>query len=91
MDTNIASFREMVSSFSSERLTELCETFLTNHDDAMKTLITSANEYGLELKEVEAKRYMMNMQLNGEFDSVECFGIELGDNTLYKKFHPSIN
>ena len=35
------------------------------------------------------KNYMTDMHSNGEFDDVICFGIELSENQLYKKFHPS--
>ena len=91
MQSSISSFRRMIKSINHQSLIELCEKFLTDHEDAMRTLLDLSENYGLCIDEVDAKRYMMDMQLKGEFDSVECFGIELGDNSLYKKFHPSVN
>ena len=39
--------------------------------------------------DLEIKNYMSDMHSNGEFDNVICFGTELSENQLYKKFHPS--
>ena len=89
MRSTIDSFRTMIKSVKPDFLTELCETFLTDHEKAMKNLLCLSKEYELSLNAIDIKEYMMIMQSNGEFDSVECFGIELGDNSLYKKFHPS--
>ena len=37
----------------------------------------------------EIKDHMTMMHRHGEFDDIICFGIELSENQLYKKFHPS--
>ena len=55
----------------------------------MKTLNEICNKYDLNIDDLEIKNYMSNMHSNGDFDDVVCFGIELSENQLYKKFHPS--
>ena len=43
----------------------------------------------MNIDDSEIKDYMSEMHSNGDFDNVTCFGIELSENQLYKKFHPS--
>ena len=89
MTSSIENFRNMINSFKPNVLTEICETFLTDHDAAMKLLLNLSEDSQLFFDEADIKEYMMIMQANGEFDYVECFGIQLCENSLYKKFHPS--
>ena len=90
MRSSIDNFRAMMKAVKPEMITEICETFLTDHDAAMKILFRLSEERKLFLTLVDIKEYMMIMQSNGEFDYVECFGIQLCENSLYKRFHPSL-
>ena len=89
MMSNIDEFREMIMSLESNILSELCEQFLHDHEGAMKKLCEFCSKFELSINYADIKEFMMTMQLNGEFDDVICYGIELGSNDLYKKFHPS--
>ena len=86
---NINKFVEMIKSLKSEKLSEICEQFLFDHEGAMNTLTEICSESGMDLDDLEIKNYMSEMHANGDFDNVVCFGIELSENQLYKKFHPS--
>ncbi len=86
---NINQFKEMIKKLESEKLSEICEQFLFDHEGAMKILTDYCNKFGLQIDDSEIKDYMSNMHSNGDFDNVVCFGIELSENQLYKKFHPS--
>ena len=79
----------MINSLGSDKLTELCEEFLHDHEGAVKSTILFGKKFGLDISRDDVKNCMMQMQLNGEFDEVVCYGIELGSNNLYKRFHPS--
>ena len=81
-------FRKMINNLNEENLSELCEQFLTDHEGAMKLLSEYCRDFGLSDENTEIKDHMSTMHRNGEFDSVVCFGIELSENQLYKKFHP---
>ena len=81
-------FQQMINNLNEENLTELCERFLTDHDSAMKMLSKYCKDFGLIFDSTEIKNHMSTMHSNGDFDSVVCFGIELSENQLYKKFHP---
>ena len=81
-------FHKMINNLNEENLSELCERFLTDHDSAMKILSKYCSDFGLVLDNIEIKDYMSTMHSNGDFDNVVCFGIELSENQLYKKFHP---
>ena len=81
-------FHKMINNLNEENLSELCEQFLTDHEAAMRLLSNYCNEFGLTFSDMEIKDHMSTMHRNGEFDSVVCFGIELSENQLYKKFHP---
>ena len=82
-------FKEMIHSLNKEILSELCEKFLTDHEGAMIILRKYCVNYGLIIDPTKIKDYMTMMHINGQFDDIVCFGIELSENQLYKKFHPS--
>ena len=81
-------FHEMINNLNEENLSELCEQFLTDHEAAMKILTQYCLDFGLNYDSTEIKDHMSTMHSNGYFDNVVCFGIELSENQLYKKFHP---
>ena len=81
-------FQEMINHLNEENLSELCEQFLTDHEAAMNILSKYCREFGLIFDSTEIKDHMSTMHSNGDFDNVVCFGIELSENQLYKKFHP---
>ncbi|MBW3042573.1 hypothetical protein [Prochlorococcus marinus] len=82
-------FQKMINNLNEENLIELCEEFLTNHEAAMNILCKYCIDFGLIFDSQEIKDYMTTMHKNGAFDNIVCFGIELSENQLYKKFHPS--
>ena len=82
-------FKQMINHLNKENLSELCEQFLTDHEGAMKILSKYCNDSGLIFSNIEIKDNMSKMHNNGDFDDIVCFGIELSENQLYKKFHPS--
>jgi|TARA_B100000131_G_C17815931_1_gene491680 phage/plasmid-associated DNA primase len=82
-------FQKMINSLNEEKLSELCEEFLTNHEAAMNTLLKYCSDFGLTYDTREIKDNMTIMHQKGDFDNIVCFGIELSENQLYKKFHPS--
>ena len=81
-------FYQMINDLNEKNLSELCEQFLTDHESAMKILSKYCRDFGLSLDNTEIKDHMSTMHSNGDFDNVVCFGIELSENQLYKKFHP---
>ena len=81
-------FKLMINNLNEENLSELCEHFLTDHEAAMKILSNYCRDFGLNINNTEIKDHMSLMHSNGDFDNVVCFGIELSENQLYKKFHP---
>ena len=81
-------FHKMINNLNEEKLSELCEQFLTDHEAAMKSLSEYCNDFGLSIDNSEIKDHMSTMHSNGDFDNVVCFGIELSENQLYKRFHP---
>tara|TARA_Y100001968_G_scaffold249240_1_gene233953 strand:+ start:1190 stop:1456 length:267 start_codon:yes stop_codon:yes gene_type:complete len=82
-------FKNMINNLNEENLSELCEQFLFDHEGAMKTLSKYCIDFGLRLDDAEIKDHMSTMHGNGDFDHIVCFGIELSENQLYKKFHPA--
>ena len=82
-------FKKMINNLNEENLSELCEQFLTDHEGAMKILSKYCSESGLIFDNTEIKDHMSTMHGNGDFDDIVCFGIELSENQLYKKFHPA--
>ena len=87
--SNIIQFKEMIKDLKSEVLSEICEQFLFDHEGAMKVLKEYCYKSGMHIDDSEIKNHMSEMHSNGDFDNVACFGIELSENQLYKKFHPS--
>ena len=87
--SNINQFKEMIKDLKSEVLSEICEQFLFDHEGAMRVLSDYCNNFGMNIDDSEIKKYMSDMHSSGDFDNVVCFGIELSENQLYKKFHPS--
>ena len=87
--SNFNDFQIMINSLNKEKLSEICEEFLTNHEDAMNTLFKYCSDFGLTYDSQEIKDNMTIIHKNGDFDNIVCFGIELSENQLYKKFHPS--
>ena len=87
--TNINQFRGMINELKNEKLSEICEQFLFDHEGAMKTLSECCDNSGIQINDQEIKHHMYTMHSNGDFDHVVCFGIELSENQLYKKFHPA--
>ena len=81
-------FQKMINNLNEENLSELCEKFLTDHESAMQILAKYCKDFGLIFDNTEIKDHMSKMHSNGDFDNVVCFGIELSENQLYKKFHP---
>ncbi len=86
--SSFTDFKRMINNLNHENLTELCEQFLTDHEAAMKRLSSYCRDFGLTFDNKEIKDHMSIMHSNGDFDNVVCFGIELSENQLYKKFHP---
>ena len=82
-------FKKMINNLNEENLSELCEQFLTDHEAAMRILSKYCRDFGLIFDNTEIKDHMSTMHSNGDFDNVVCFGIELSENQLYKKFHPA--
>ena len=82
-------FQAMINNLNEEKLSELCEQFLTDHEGAMKVLSKYCLDSGLIFDNKEIKDHMSKMHSNGDFDDIVCFGIELSENQLYKKFHPA--
>ena len=87
--SNFIEFKEMINNLNEDKLSELCEQFLTDHEGAMKILSNYCSELGLIFDNEEIKDHMSQMHSNGDFDDIICFGIELSENQLYKKFHPA--
>ena len=87
--STFSDFKKMINNLNEEKLSELCEEFLTNHDAAMNMLCEYSSDFGLMFNSQEIKDNMTIMHKNGDFDNIICFGIELSENQLYKKFHPS--
>tara|TARA_B100000965_G_scaffold404871_1_gene436940 strand:- start:3699 stop:3938 length:240 start_codon:yes stop_codon:yes gene_type:complete len=79
----------MINTLNEDKLSELCEQFLTDHEAAMETLSGYCIESGLIFESTAIKDFMSKMHSDREFDNIVCFGIELSENQLYKKFHPA--
>ena len=81
-------FKNMINKLNKDSLSTLCEQFLTDHEAAMMLLSNYCKNFGLVFDNTQIKDHMTTMHSNGDFDHVVCFGIELSENQLYKKFHP---
>ena len=82
-------FKNMINNLNEEKLSELCEQFLFDHEGAMNLLSKYCSDFGLRLDDQQIKDHMSSMHRSGSFDNIVCFGIELSENQLYKKFHPA--
>jgi len=82
-------FKKMINNLNDKNLSELCEQFLTDHEGAMITLSKHCSDSELIFDHIEIKDHMTLMHNNGDFDDIVCFGIQLSENQLYKKFHPA--
>ena len=69
-------FKDMINHLNEEKLSELCEKFLTDHETAMNILFKYCIDFGLILDNTQIKEYMTSMHSNGSFDNVICFGNE---------------
>ena len=87
--SNFNDFKTMINNLNADNLSELCEQFLTDHEGAMIILNKYCCDAGLTFDKTEIKDHMTMMHSNGYFDDIVCFGIELSENQLYKKFHPA--
>ena len=87
--TTFNDFKKIINNLTNENLSELCEQFLTDHESAMKVLSKYCSDEGFIFDNTDIKEFMSKMHSNGDFDDIVCFGIELSENQLYKKFHPS--
>tara|TARA_B100000700_G_C14539261_1_gene621213 strand:- start:43 stop:303 length:261 start_codon:yes stop_codon:yes gene_type:complete len=85
--TTIDQFRKMINSLDDGVLADLCEQFVYDHEGAIKATIKFATDSGLLVNPNLVKDFITEMHQKGEFDHVECWGLELGANDLYKKFH----
>ena len=79
----------MIKNLKSDALTEICEQFLLDHEGALKILAKYCNNFGIHINELEIKNCITEIHSSVDFDNVVCFGIELSENQLYKKFHPA--
>ena len=85
---SLEEFRQMIKSLDEESLAELCEQFVYDHEGAIKATIKFAAEFGITIEQQGVKDFITEMHKVGDFDNVECWGLNLGSNDLYKKFHP---
>ena len=85
--TTLDEFRSMLQLLDQEKLSVLCEQFVYDHAGAMAATIEISKAKGLSLDKDTVKEFITEMHENGEFDDVECWGIKLGHNDTYKKFH----
>ena len=81
-------FKEFLLGINSDKLSDLCERFIYDHEAATKTTKELSDSFGLTLTMENIKDYITEMHKDGDFDDVYCWGIQLGSNDLYKKFHP---
>ena len=81
-------FRAMINDLDKDLLAELCEQFVYDHQGAIKATIKFAADFGISVEANCVKEFITKMHKGGEFDHVECWGLDLGSNDLYKKYHP---
>ena len=81
-------FRQFILGMNAETLSDLCERFIYDHEGATKLTKKISDSFGLTLTTDVIKDYVTEMHKDGDFDDVYCWGIQLGSNDLYKKFHP---
>ena len=80
-------FKEMINCLDQDMLACLCEQYVYDHDGALAATIKLSKEPGLHINSNQVKDFITEMHKNGDFDHVECWGLKLGSNDLYKKFH----
>ena len=85
--TTLHQFREMINGLDENDLATLCEQFVYDHEGAIKATIGFAKDVGIIIEAQRVKYFVTEMHKSGDFDHVECWGLELGSNDLYKKFH----
>ena len=56
--SNFKDFQKMIKNLNDEKLSELCEEFLTNHEAAMNILFKYCSEFGLTFDSQEIKDNM---------------------------------
>tara|TARA_Y100001968_G_C19416228_1_gene749160 strand:+ start:70 stop:333 length:264 start_codon:yes stop_codon:yes gene_type:complete len=81
-------FRSMIKSLDDDVLANLCEQFVYDHEGAITAVIQFASDFGISVEAKGVKDFVTEMHKTGDFDHVECWGLDLGSNDLYKKFHP---
>ena len=81
-------FKEMITRLDQDVLANLCEQFVYDHEGAINATINFAADFGLTIEPSGVKDFVTEMHKSGDFDHVECWGLQLGSNDLYKKFHP---
>ena len=81
-------FKLMIKNLDQDVLATLCEQFVYDHEGAINATIRFAADFGISIEPKVVKGFITEMHKNGDFDHVECWGLELGSNDLYKKFHP---
>ncbi len=81
-------FRGLMKSLGTETIINLCEQFVYDHEGAIEVTRQCSANAGLNLSTLQIKDFISQMHKYGDFDEVECWGLKLGSNDLYKKFHP---
>ncbi len=64
--SNSNDFQKMINNLNEEKLSELCEEFLTNHEAAMNILVNYCSDFGLRYNTQEIKDNMTIMHKNGD-------------------------
>tara|TARA_B100000700_G_scaffold264273_1_gene301932 strand:- start:353 stop:616 length:264 start_codon:yes stop_codon:yes gene_type:complete len=85
---SLEEFRKMMGELEEDVLATLCEQFVYDHEGAINATIKFAADFGLSIEANGVKELVTEMHKSGDFDHVECWGLQLGSNDLYKKFHP---
>ncbi len=86
--TTLEQFRNMIKELDPNDLANLCEQFVYDHEGAINATIRFASDFGITIDTEGVKDFVTEMHKIGDFDHVECWGLNLGSNDLYKKFHP---
>ena len=84
----LSQFKKMIGSLDENILADLCEQFVYDHEAALKATLELTTNFGMNVDSSQVKQFITEMHPNGDFDDVECWGLKLGTNDLYKKFHP---
>ena len=54
-------FKKMINNLNADKLSELCEQFLTDHESAMTILSNYCSNFGLKYDDTEIKEHMSKM------------------------------